>query len=142
MNTNWFHRLHSLSLVLLYSGAAIVLIQAIWISYGVLVRYVFNEPDGTVTEATALLLVPVAFMGCSFALLNDAYPKVTIFRDKLTGKAQVILDRFNFFVMVLIGVFFTTAAGKAMVKSFSSGAASEILLWPRFWFWIPVVLAW
>ncbi len=28
-----------------------------------------------------------------------------------------------------------------MFKSFSSGAASEILLWPRFYFWIPVVIA-
>ncbi|MEZ8025769.1 TRAP transporter small permease [Enterovibrio norvegicus] len=141
MNKKLFDTLRHISLVLLYAGAAVILVQAAWISYGVVVRYIFNSPDGMVTEATALLLVPVAFMGVSFALLNDSYPKVTLVRDKLPPHIQFWVDKFNMFVMLIIGLFFLAASGKAMLKSFSSGAASEILLWPRFYFWIPVVIA-
>ena len=39
-------------------GALIVLIQMVWISYGVFTRYALNAPDRMVTEATALLLTP------------------------------------------------------------------------------------
>ena len=42
------------------AGAVIVLIQMVWISYGVFVRYGLGKPDRMVTEATALLLTIAA----------------------------------------------------------------------------------
>ncbi|KXF82294.1 TRAP transporter small permease [Enterovibrio coralii] len=134
-------RLNQLSLALLYCGAAIVVVQAFWITYGVGVRYLLDSPDGMVTEATALLLVPVAFLGVSYALLNDAYPKVGLVRDRLPPSIQSWVDKLNVSVMLMVGGFFFAAATKAMLKSMDSGAASEILLWPRFYFWIPVVIS-
>lgn len=133
--------LDRIALVLLYCGGLIVLIQAIWITYGVFMRYGLNSPDGTVTEATALLLVPVAFFGLAYALSHDAFPKVTILRDTLPDKVQAIVDRINLLVMLLIGVFFAVAACRAAFRSFFSGASSEILLWPRFYFWLPVAIS-
>jgi len=127
--------------ILLYCGGLVVLIQASWISYGVFMRYVMNSPDGVVTEATALLLVPVAFFGLAYALHQDAYPKVTLLRDSLPPAIQAVVDRINLLLMVLTGAFFSTAACKATINSFYSGAASEILLWPRFYFWVPVALS-
>lgn len=56
-------------------GAVIIIVQMLWISYGVFRRYVLSSPDGTVTEATALLLFPAAFLGLAFALKEDAYPR-------------------------------------------------------------------
>ena len=50
------------------AGAVIVLVQMAWISYGVFVRYGMGKPDRMVTEATALLLFPVAFAGLAYAL--------------------------------------------------------------------------
>lgn len=140
-----FQRLYTLlerlAAILLYIAGAIVVLQAVWISYGVIMRYVFNNPDGTVTEATALLLLPVAFLGLTYALKEDAYPKVTLLLERLPYKVSNVLVRFNFLIMSLIGMFFATAATKAMLKSISSGASSEILLWPRLYFWIPVMLS-
>ncbi|MBV7298277.1 TRAP transporter small permease [Enterovibrio paralichthyis] len=141
MKTQLFKWLNLLSLALLYIGAAIVLVQTFWITYGVGVRYLLNQPDGMVTEATALLLVPVAFLGVSYALLNNAYPKVGIFRDRFPKGLQRVVDKLNMLVMLAVGSFFLAASSKAMFKSMDSGAASEILLWPRFYFWIPVVIA-
>jgi TRAP-type C4-dicarboxylate transport system permease small subunit len=127
--------------MLLYCGGAVVVIQAVWISYGVFMRYVLNSPDGMVTEATALLLVPVAFFGLAYALSKDAYPKVTLLRDMLPRKVQAIVDRVNLLIMALTGLFFSVAACEAAIRAYHSGAASEILLWPRFYFWIPVAIS-
>ena len=133
--------LERLAAILLYTAGTIVVIQAVWISYGVVMRYVFNDPDGTVTEATALLLLPVAFLGLTYALKEDAYPKVTLLLDRMPKNISNIFIRFNFLIMSLIGIFFATAATKAMLKSITSGSSSEILLWPRLYFWIPVMLS-
>ena len=122
-------------------GAFIVLVQTVWISYGVMMRYIFDAPDGTVTEATALLLFPVAFAGLAYALKEDAYPKVTMLTDRLPVKLRHLIDVMNLALMLGIGGFFALAAVDATLRSFTSGAASEILLWPRYIFWFPGALA-
>ncbi len=126
---------------LAFLGAALVIIQAVWISYGVFVRYVLNQPDGTVTEATALILVPVAFLGLAYALKEDAYPKVTLIYTLLPQRFQQWLLVINLAIMTAVGGFLSIATSSATLRAFDSGAASEILLWPRFYFWAPVAVA-
>ena len=121
-------------------GALIILVQMVWISYGVGMRYLFNSPDRMVTEATALMLFPVAFAGLAFALKENAYPKVTFLVDALPPTLARIMDSISLAVMTAIGGFFSLAAVSATINSYNSGAASEILLWPRFIFWAPVAL--
>jgi TRAP-type C4-dicarboxylate transport system permease small subunit len=122
-------------------GGTIILVQMLWISYGVFKRYFLGRPDGVVTEATALLLFPVAFLGLAYALKENAYPTVTYAVDALKGRAKQGLLAFNFLIMVGVGIFFSYAAVAASFKSFESGSASEILLWPRYMFWIPSSMA-
>lgn len=122
-------------------GGAIILVQMVWISYGVYKRYFLGRPDGVVTEATALLLFPVAFLGLAYALKENAYPTVTYAVDALKGQGKRWLLAFNFSIMVGVGIFFAYAAVDAALKSYVSGSASEILLWPRYLFWIPSALA-
>jgi TRAP-type C4-dicarboxylate transport system permease small subunit len=123
------------------AGAAVIVVQMIWISYGVFTRYALNAPDRMVTEATALLLFPVAFAGLAYALREDAYPKVTMLTDRLPDRARKALAVFNLAVMLAVGVFFSLAGIDATIRSFNSGASSEILLWPRWAFWAPGALA-
>ncbi|MBL6945570.1 MAG: TRAP transporter small permease subunit [Rhodospirillales bacterium] len=122
-------------------AAVVVLVQVLWISYGVFMRYVVNSPDRMVTEATALLLVPVAFAGLGFALREDAYPKVTLITERFSQKIQYILAIVNFAIMFGVGLFFSIAATSAFFRAYDSGAASEILLWPRYFFWAPVAVS-
>ena len=97
-------------------GGFIVLIQMTWISFGVFKRYVLGSPDGTVTEATALLLFPVAFLGLAYALKENAYPTVTYAVDALQGKARKVLLAINLLLMVGVGLFFAYAAGVATYR--------------------------
>jgi TRAP-type C4-dicarboxylate transport system permease small subunit len=135
------HRVERLSRWLAGLGAAIVVVQMVWISYGVFMRYVMSSPDGTVTEATALLLFPAAFLGLAFALKEDAYPKVTFLPDALGPRGRRRLEVLNLVLMIVVGGFFAIAAVGATRNSFVSGAASEILLWPRYLFWAPGAVA-
>ncbi|MDG4647502.1 TRAP transporter small permease subunit [Roseibacterium sp. SDUM158017] len=119
------------------AGACIILVQMTWISYGVFARYALNAPDRMVTEATALLLFPVAFAGLAYALREDAYPRVTMLTDRLPAPGRKAVAILNLALMLGVGLFFAIAAGNATLRAFSSGASSEILLWPRWIFWVP-----
>lgn len=134
-------RVEQVALGLAGVGAAIIVVQMLWISYGVFMRYGVGRPDGTVTEATALLLFPAAFLGLAYALKEDAYPKVLFLRDALRPQGQRVLDVINLVLMLLVGGFFAVAGVDATLRAFDSGAASEILLWPRWLFWAPGALA-
>jgi TRAP-type C4-dicarboxylate transport system permease small subunit len=123
------------------AGALTVLAQALWISYGVFVRYVLNAPDRYVTEATALLLVPVAFAGMAYALKEDAFPKVTMAVDTLPPRIRSAIETINLVLMLAIGVFFTIVTGSAAIRTYFSGASTDVLRWPEFLFWIPVAIS-
>ena len=123
------------------AGAAIVLIQMLWISYGVFVRYGLGKPDRMVTEATALLLFPVAFAGLAYAMREDAYPKVTMVTDRFGPSMRKVFEIINLILMLGVGLFFSYAGVSATIRAFNSGVASEILHWPRYIFWAPGALA-
>lgn len=140
MNTGLDRLIHTVERLVVWvagAGAAIVLIQMIWISYGVFVRYGLGKPDRMVTEATALLLFPVAFMGLAYAMREDAYPKVTMATDLLGPAMRKLFDVINHILMLGVGLFFSYAGVSATIRSFNSGVASEILHWPRYLFWAP-----
>ncbi len=123
------------------AGAVLVLVQMVWISYGVFTRYALNAPDRMVTEATALLLFPVAFAGLAYAMREDAYPRVTLLTDRLSPAGRKAAEVVNLCLMIGVGLFFSLAGVSATIRSFQSGASSEILLWPRYAFWAPGALA-
>lgn len=133
--------LERLAVWLAAAGAFIIVVQTVWISYGVFMRYVVGKPDGTVTEATALLLFPAALLGLAFALREDAYPKVSFLLDALGPRGRQLMTAVNLVLMILVGVFFSIAGVEATVRAYDSGTASEILLWPRYLFWAPGALA-
>lgn len=117
------------------TGALIIVIQMVWISYGVFMRYVIGRPDRMVTEATALLLFPVALVGLAYAMREDSYPRVTLLTDALRPGIQKLIALMNGAIMALIGVFFSITTINATIRAFNSGASSEILNWPRYLFW-------
>ncbi|MGY6694857.1 MAG: TRAP transporter small permease [Roseinatronobacter sp.] len=116
-------------------GAIIIVVQMLWISYGVFMRYVIGRPDRMVTEATALLLFPVALVGLAYAMREDSYPRVTLLTDTLKPGIQKLIALMNGAIMALIGLFFSITTINATIRAFNSGSSSEILNWPRYLFW-------
>lgn len=122
-------------------GAATLVAAAIWMTYGVFARYVLHNPDRMVTEATGLLLVPLAFAGVPIAMRDDAFPTVTVLLDNLPPLWQRILGFVHLLVMLVGGVFFTAVATWAAIRTYFSGSSSEVLSWPEFIFWVPVAIS-
>ena len=122
-------------------GVAIVVIQSFWITYGVFVRYVLGSPDSMVTEATALLLIPLAFLGLPYALKEDAFPRVTFITDKLSPRTAAIVAKINLAIMILVGLFYAAVSVNATISTYRSGESSSVLGWPEYVFWAPVGIA-
>jgi TRAP-type C4-dicarboxylate transport system permease small subunit len=123
------------------AGAGIILVQTAWITYGVFARYVLRDPDRYVTEATALLMVPLAFLGMPFALSNDGFPRITILLDNLPKKWRRLLDGINQLVMMLIGCFVAAVGINATRNALETGSASQVLHWKEYLLWFPVALS-
>jgi TRAP-type C4-dicarboxylate transport system permease small subunit len=122
-------------------GAFLIFVQMVWITYGVFMRYVMGAPDRLVTEATALLLFPVALVGLAYAMREDSYPRVTLLTDLMGPGWRKLVGLVNGGIMVAIGVFFSITTINATIRAFNSGASTEILRWPRYLFWSPVAFA-
>jgi len=130
-----------LAVALATIGALIILVQMLWMSYGVFMRYAIGRPDRMVTEATALLLFPVALAGLAYALREDSFPRVTMLTDLFPPLLQRLVAGMNALIMAGIGVFLSITAVNATQRAFTSGAASEILRWPRWYFWAFVAVS-
>lgn len=122
-------------------GALLIFVQMVWISYGVFMRYVMDAPDRMVTEATALLLFPVALLGLAYAMREDSNPRVTLLIERLTPRSRKFFEVVNGAIMFAIGVFLSITTVKATISAFNSGASTEILRWPRYLLWSPVSFA-
>ena len=109
-------RVERIAILTAWAGGIIVVIQMVWISYGVFVRYGLGAPDRMVTEATALLLFPVAFAGLAYALREDAYPKVTFLTDLASQAARRWFDIVNHCLMLGVGLFFSYAGISATIR--------------------------
>jgi TRAP-type C4-dicarboxylate transport system permease small subunit len=116
-------------------GALIIVVQMLWISYGVFMRYAMGAPDRMVTEATALLLFPVALVGLAYAMREDSYPRVTLLTDRLRPATRKLVGMFNGSIMLLIGIFLSITTITAAMNAYRSGSSTEILQWPRYLFW-------
>lgn len=130
----------SLVIALTACGALLLIVQILWIAWGVYSRYILRDPDPYVTEATALFLLPLAFVGMAYAMTEDAFPKVTIFSDRLPPKIALYVRFLNSVIMFAVGLLFAVTTGTAAFRSFNSGAASNILGWPEFSMWLPVFI--
>ena len=123
------------------AGAALILVLAFWISYGVFVRYVMQRPDDVVTSAAPLLLLSLAFAGMPYALRADSFPKVNMLVDKARGRLRALIRWVNLALMTFVGGFYAVVAGSAAVRTHQTQATTEVLHWPEFIFWIPVAIS-
>ncbi len=128
------------SKTLAYAGAVLILVDAFWISISVFRRYVLNDPDPVVTEAAALLLLPLAFAGLAYSFAEDANPKVTMLIDKLPATAAMSIEALNLLVGAAVGVMLTAFSSTATIRSYASGAASPVIEWPEYFLWASVAI--
>ena len=140
LETNAFRWLSRAVTALIFVGGVLILVEAFWITWGVFTRYVLRSPDSMVTEATALLLVPLAFVGMAHALNDDAFPKVTILIAKFPERIRSVIQLFNMALMFLIGIFFSIVGVSAAFRTYNAGNTTDVLEWSEWIFWVPIAI--
>lgn len=94
------------------------------IFYGVLMRYVFNEPKAWVEEVANYTLVWGALLGVPVALRNNHHIQVDILYEKLPRGMQRWLDVFASFMGMAFCLFFTYYGYVLVAKRYTSGMVS------------------
>lgn len=121
-------------------GCAVVVLEAIWISYGVVARYIFRNPDRWVTEGSALFLLGLAFAGLPSALRENSFPRVTFLLNSLSPVPRAVVDLVNMTLMAAIGGYLALASVRATLATLRTGQTTMINEWPEYLAWLPVAL--
>ena len=70
------------------AGVAVVVMTLI-MTYGVVVRYVFNAPVSFIDEVATYLLVIVIFLGAGYALQRGAHVRIDIVVSRLGSRSRL-----------------------------------------------------
>ena len=94
------------------------------IFYGVLMRYVFNEPKAWVEEVANYTIVWGALLGVPIALRNNHHIQVDMLYDKMPPSIKRLMDIFSSVIGVLFCLFFTYYGYLLVAKRYTSGMVS------------------
>jgi len=94
------------------------------IFYGVIMRYVFNEPKAWVEEVVRYLIIWGSFLGFAIALRYNQHIQVDILYDKLSERGQKILDIFATSVSIIFCLIYTYYGFILVENRFHSGMVS------------------
>ncbi|MEL7302256.1 MAG: TRAP transporter small permease [Pseudomonadota bacterium] len=89
-------------LCLLLTGIALVVLTVIfgWLVFG---RYVLNATPTWVEQAAFLLVMMIAFLGAAIGVRENTHLSVSLFRDALPRKAQLVVLGVTDLLMGLFG---------------------------------------
>lgn len=94
------------------------------IFYGVIMRYIFNEPKAWVEEVVRYTIIWGVFLGFSIALKYNHHIQVDILYDKLSRGWKKVVDLFSTSVCILFCVLYTYYGTVLVESRFHSGMVS------------------
>ncbi|MBE1555615.1 TRAP transporter small permease [Sporosarcina limicola] len=94
------------------------------IFYGVIMRYIFNEPKAWVEEVVRYVIIWGTFLGFPIALRYNHHIQVDILYDKLSRRAKKVVDLFATSVSILFCLGFTYYGIILVENRFHSGMVS------------------
>lgn len=94
------------------------------IFYGVLMRYVFNEPKAWVEEIANYTIVWGSLLGVPIALRNNHHIQVDILYDKMPASGKRLMDIFSSVIGIVFCLFFTYYGYLLVAKRYTSGMVS------------------
>jgi C4-dicarboxylate transporter DctQ subunit len=121
---------------ILVSGAG-VLVCTLLITYDVLMRYFFNEPQLFVDELTSFFLVGIIFLGTGPTFYRGGHIRIDLLTNYLRPRTQSRLRIVTLSIgLVLLGIITHETFVSALV-AFQMGRVSAVMLYP---IWIAMLL--
>ena len=99
---------------------AVIIVQAVWISYGVIMRYVFRSPDASSDRSYGVVVVSGCFRtGWLTQCKLTPTPAQTMLVNKFSPATRMRLEVFHCFLIAAIAAFFAVAAAQAAWRDYS-----------------------
>ena len=89
---NWFH----------YAGWALVLFLMVFVTVGVLGRYLLNRPILGQTDIAELVIGVIVFLGLAYTQRTGAHARVEILVNRLKGRAYHLLESLTLFLPLVV----------------------------------------
>jgi len=82
-------------------GGILILLNGLFVTYEVTMRYLFNSPTTWVMEISIYVTMASTFLSLAYALREKAHVKVDFITNYLSGRTLIILEIFTSFLAVL-----------------------------------------
>lgn len=94
------------------------------IFYGVIMRYVFNDPKAWVEEVVRYVIIWGVFLGFAVALRNNQHIQVDLLYDKLPPTLKKIVDYVATTISILFCTIYTYYGTTLVIHRYSSNMVS------------------
>jgi len=94
------------------------------IFYGVIMRYIFNDPKAWVEEVVRYIIIWGVFLGFAIALRNNRHIQVDLVYDKLSPTGRKVMDYFATIVSMLFCVIYTYYGATLVIHRYASNMVS------------------
>jgi C4-dicarboxylate transporter, DctQ subunit len=121
--------------IVLVSGLG-VLVIALLVSYDVLLRFFFNEPQLFVDDLTSFLLVPIIFLGAGPTFYRGGHIRVDLLTNHLRPKAQRALRVITLFIGLALLMLIVYETLVSTWSAFETGRVSAVMNYPL---WVAMI---
>jgi C4-dicarboxylate transporter, DctM subunit len=122
-------------------GGVLILLNGIFVTYEVIMRYFFNSPTTWVLEISIYLLIIATFLSLAYVMLEKGNVNVDFVTAKLSSKTLTILTITTSVFAILYCVVLGWQGWKMVIKAYQLGERSSTILGIPMWipeFFIPL----
>ena len=116
-------------------GGILVVLNGLFITYEVLMRYVFNSPTIWVMEISIYVVIVATYISLAYVLVEKGHVKVDFITAHLSRRTTTLLEIFTSFFAILYCLVLGWEGWKMVLKSYELHELSPTLL--KVPMWIP-----
>jgi TRAP-type C4-dicarboxylate transport system permease small subunit len=109
-------------------GGGLIVLNGLFVTYEVLMRYLFNSPTVWVMEISIYVTLASAFLSFAYALRQGAHVKVDFITNYLSGRTLILLEIFTSLLAILFCVILGWEGAKMAMTSYQNWEVSPTVL--------------
>lgn len=102
-------------------SGGLILLASIFISYEVIMRYVFGNAPNWTNDVTRYFLLAIAFVPAAFALIEKAHINVDVLSSRAHGKVKLFLNILSYVVIFIFSSVVVWQTYPSLIRSIQGG---------------------
>jgi C4-dicarboxylate transporter DctM subunit len=109
-------------------GGVLIVLNGLFVTYEVLMRYLFNSPTMWVLEISIYVTLASAFLSFAYALRQGAHVKVDFITNYLSGRTLILLEIFTSLLAILFCLIMGWEGAKMALTAYQNWEVSPSVL--------------